>query len=295
MAATIGHLLAAYAIAALMLAIGLQTDRAIVRDLAARAGLVARALAVAWIGVPVLALIVVSLVRTEPLATLAIVVMAICPGVPLVVRKTRKAGGDPELSLAVLIATALSAIVMVPLWVEILDRVTPIHLAIDRAGVAAILLPKVLLPFAIGRVVNHVAPRVAAALARVALGVFVAGLVVLVIAVVPRALPLLARAHAPGIAALALVTLGAAALGYLAGGKRHDHRISFAYAAALGNPALAIALLAPTVQARAVALVVAYVALRAIALVPFGIWLKRQRHGGASPRTAAGVAHAHGR
>ena len=292
MVATIAQLLAAYAIAALMLATGLQTDRAIARDLAARAGLLARALAVVWIGVPVLALLVISLVRPGPLAALAIVVMAICPGVPLVLRKSGKAGGDPGMSLTILIATALSAIVMVPLWVAILNRVAPVHLAIDLGRVAAILLPNVLLPYVIGRVVNHFAPRVAAVLAKVALGVFVAGVVVLLVAVLPRTLPVFAHAGVSAIAALALVTLGAAALGYLAGGPRHDHRISFAYAAAMGNPALAIALLAPTAHAQAMPLVIVYVLLRALALLPIGIWLKRQRPG-APHRPATDMAHAH--
>jgi BASS family bile acid:Na+ symporter len=290
MAATVGHFLATYAIAALMLATGLQTDRAIVRDLAARAGLLARALALVWIGVPALALIVVSLVRPGPLAALAIVVMAICPGVPLIVRRVRRVEGDPELSLAILIACALSAIVMVPVWVEILARVAPFDLAMDRTGVASVLLPNVLLPFAIGRAINHYAPRRARVLAKVALGGFFAGLVVVLAVLVPRAIPLLGRATADSIAALALVTLGAAALGYLAGGPRHDQRISFAYAAALGNPAMAIAVLAPTVQARAVPLVIAYVLLRALALIPFTLWLKRSAPAGAHPH-----AHAHGR
>jgi len=296
MLSTISHFLAGHAVAALMLSVGLQTDRTIFHDLSTRWKVLARALAVVWIGVPLLALLAVTVFRPGVAGMATLLVVAICPGVPLVLRKSRKAHGDPDLSLLVLIATALTAIVMVPLWATVLARITPFELAISPIAVAGVLLPTVLIPFVIGRIVNRLSPRVAAPLARFFSIVFVVGIAIVIVPVLIKGIPILRQLTLRGLAAVVFVALGAATMGYLAG-RRREERISLGYAAALGNPALALAVAAYSFpNANALALVAAYVLLRVVALLPFQLWLKRKGAGGKSTPLPhdPGLAHARG-
>jgi BASS family bile acid:Na+ symporter len=165
---------------------------------------------------------------------------------------------------------------MVPAWVGVLARFTPLQLAIAPRAVAAILIPTVLVPFALGRLVHELWPRIARPLAKAAKVVFFAGIAILFATILVESFPVLRRLTPRGLLAVASVTLGSAALGYLAGGPRRDQRIAVAYGAALGNPALALAVIATTARGHALPLVGALVLLRAAVILPLGLWLGRR-------------------
>lgn len=299
MLSTILHFLAAHAIVALMLSVGLQTDHSVFRELAARWKLVARALAVVWIGVPLLALIMIGLFQPHPIGAATMLVMAISPGVPLVLPNARKAHGDYETALLVLISTAITALVMVPLWSAILDRVTPLRLPIAPIDVAVTLIPTLLIPFAVGRITTDLSPRLAGKLARVFTILFIVGFVLLILGMLAKSLPMLRHLSLRGLVAVVLLTLGSAAMGYAAGGPRPGARISIAFASALGNPALAIAIATRSYPERAaLPLIGAYLVLRTLSLIPFRLWLAR--HGARNrpapqARGRGDLAHARGR
>src|SRR5262245_60572241 len=108
MLATIAHFLAGYgAIGMLMLTAGLRTDRALVRDLGVRWRRVMRALALVWVVVPLFALGVLYVLRPSQMGAITLMVMAICPGVPLVVLRAQRAQGHPRTTLLLLILTAV--------------------------------------------------------------------------------------------------------------------------------------------------------------------------------------------
>jgi predicted Na+-dependent transporter len=290
--------LAANAIAALMLSVGLRTDTAVVADLKQRWRLLLRALAVVWLGVPLLVLVAVWLFRVPPLGAATLVLMAICPGIPFVVKSTERASGSSRTALLVLLATAITAPVMVPLWAAVLARSSRFAFVVDAVTVLRVVLPSVILPFVIGRIINLVSERAAALLAKLATLVFVAGIAIAVAVLVAKAMPVLAASSPQVFVALVAATLAAAALGYAAGGPRAADRTALGYAAALGNPALALAIAARTVPtAEPLPLIAAYVVVRTLTLVPFGLWIRRRgSRGGATqaPRDLD-VAHGHGR
>ena len=262
------------AIVALMLAAGLQTTNSVLADLSRRWKLASKALAVVWIAIPSIAILVVRLLHVPRAGTAALLVMAICAGVPLVVKTSRRAHGAADTTLMVLLATALTAPIMIPVWSAILTRVTPIALHASPTEVLGVLVPTVVIPFLIGRIIQRISQRAAGVLARVANVMFIVGLALLLAVLIYRGVPILSQTTLRAVIAVVIVTLAAAGLGYLAGRPRASDQISLAYAAALGNPALALVIAAHGVPgARAAPMIAAYVVVRTLALLPFGIWL----------------------
>jgi BASS family bile acid:Na+ symporter len=271
--------LAAHAIALLMLGVGLSTDRAVIRDLHSRSRLLVRALAVLWIVVPLCALLVIYVAHPSRTGAGVLMVMAICPGVPLALGKSTRAHGDRRTSLLILISTALTAIIFTVVWGAVLTRTGALTVPVSMLDVARVVLPMVLVPFAIGRAIIVLAPRFAPALTRLSRLLFIAGAALLVIGAIRAGAPALRELGARDIIAALLVPNAALAIGYLATPAPRSQRISVAFAAALGNPALAIAVITqavPDTSARPfTALIVAFVLLRAIALLPATFLLKR--------------------
>jgi len=282
---TVARFVAAHALAMLMLSVGLRTRTSLVRDISDRWRVLARALLVVWIAVPLLAVAVVLTVRPPPVEAGTLVVLAICPGVPMVMRKAKTKYGDERTSLLVLISTALAALVMVPMWAAVLTRVTPLELSFRLRDVAAVLLPTVFVPYAIGRIIVDVSPRVAAKLAKIAQALFVAGVVVVLAVVVAKMVPALRDLGVRAFVAAFLIPFGAAVLGYVVTPGSLDDRVSVTYASALGNPALALGVLGHSYKdLQVLPLVFAFVLVRAIALIPFNLWFKH-RHREDEPRT----------
>src|SRR5262245_59263071 len=149
MAMTIAHFIATYALAMLMLSVGLRTDHPVLFELKARWKVIVRALLVVWLGVPALALLVLYLLKPSQVEAAALIVMAVSPGVPLVLRQSGKAHGDAKTSLLVLIATAITALIMVPIWAAAITHFTRLDLEISLRSVASVLLPTVIIPYVI--------------------------------------------------------------------------------------------------------------------------------------------------
>jgi BASS family bile acid:Na+ symporter len=276
----IARFLAAHAVALLMLAVGLRTPSAIVADIAGRWSTLMRALAVVWIAVPLLALLVVYALQPPPTAAGTLIVMAICPGVPLVLGKSKRSRGDATLSLLVLIATAITALVLVPLWAAVLTHVSSFELTFGMRDAAAVLVPNVVLPFAVGRVIREAAPRIARPAQVIAELLFFAGIAILVVVALVRSGSAIRLLTVRDVAAAALISIGAGALGYIVAPSSHPARVSLTYAAALGNPALALSVMMLSYRhVKVVPFVLAFVLVRAVALLPFSLLFRRQAAG----------------
>jgi len=259
-------------------------------DVKQRWRLIARAMSIVWLLVPCLAVAIVYFVHPRNIEAATLLVMAICPGVPLVVYRSKKSYGDPKTTLLVLLATALSSFFMIPLWAAVLSRTTPLELTIGMREVAGVLLPTLLIPYAIGTVIGDLAPRIAKPLASVAQALFIAGAVVVLIAIVRQLGASFSEVGPRGYLAAVLIPVCAAGLGYAASQPAAlDDRISITYASALGNPALCLAIMAHSFDVKVVALVVGFVLVRAIALVPFNLWFKHRSRTGETPLPLGGA------
>jgi BASS family bile acid:Na+ symporter len=279
MLATIAKFLAGHAIAMFMLSIGLRTDRNLLVGLRNRWPSLLRALGILWFVVPAITMLAIFLLHPAPLTTATLMTMAICPGLPLALRKAKKGSGDPVLSLLILIATSITAVLMVPLWSVAIAHFTPLALDLGPGRVAALLLQSVLLPLLIGYAINRVTPKVADLVAKVATVLFVIGIAILAVVVVTKVAAPLEALEWRGLTAAILIPLASAAIGYLAGARQLSQRISVGYAAALGNPMLAITALAAGplgAPAGAIPFVGAFLIIRAVALLPFNRFVKKK-------------------
>jgi bile acid:Na+ symporter, BASS family len=271
----IAQLLASNAIAMLMLSAGLSTDRALVRDLAQDWRFLLRTLAIVWLVVPTVALVVIRIVQPTPMAAVTLGVMAVCPGVPMVIGRSHRSQGDARTTLSILIATAVSALVMVPLWIAIVRRVMAYEVATGPREIALVVLPSVLLPFVAGRLVVAVSPRIAHVLAKVARVLFMAGIVTIVLIVIGKRLFAFDELGWRDVVAGLLVPALAVTVGYTATASAKPRRVSVAYAAALGNPSLAAAIISASYAFKPMALILTFVVLRVVALIPFNRWVVR--------------------
>jgi len=263
------------------------TPSALFRTLRERPSLVLRFLFVVWIAAPALAIGVTRVFHLHGAGGAAVLLMAICPGVPVVLWSTRSLSGATNTALVVLLASALTAPVFMPPLAKLISALHPAQFSVPSRRIVLTLLPTVFAPIALGLSVRALSPRLAGALARLTDVVARAGFAVVVVGVLVRGGPLLMSVPPRTFVAVVIVTLGEALLGYWAGGPDPGDRRATSMAAALGNPALALAVVAVSYPGyKAVTVVAAYVLIRAIALIPFKRWLKP----GPSPRAHRATA-----
>lgn len=274
--ATIIHLLASQAIAALMLTAGLMTDRALLADVGKRWKELVAALVVLWVVEPLVVIGIVKLLDVSQREEALLLLMAISPGLPLVLKSVVKGHGSRQLSLVILLATAFMAPLLVPAWVAIVDRAFDLSLQVSAIDVLRVVAMSAILPFVIGRVINQLAPHTAHRIAKVTNILFVIGILILGAVVVAKSYNLFFEISWRTYLAIVLVTFSALAIGFIAGGPDHENRVAIAYAAAFGNPALALAIVAASFPAssNALPLVGVYVLVRLVALIPFDIWVR---------------------
>jgi len=291
MLASIAQFLAAHAIAMFSLSIGLRSDTRILEEMRARKRLLGRALLACWIVVPLFAMAILLILRPPHLAAAGLMVLAICPGVPLAIRTAGKRDGDATTSLIVLVATVVTAFVMIPLWSALLAHLTPVDVSIGALSVGLVLFPQLLLPLLIGLLIRELAPSFSKKLGVVANALFIAGLVIIAIVLVPKSIKMLVDMSGYAILAAACIPIGGAAIGYIAGRPRRPDQISVAYAAGMGNPAMAVAVLAAASlpKAEMLPLLIAFVLIRVVGLLLFQLWLRHQHRATISGELPASV------
>lgn len=276
MIATIIHLLASQAIAALMLTAGLLTDRAVAADMRRQWKVLVAALVVLWVIEPLVVLGIVAWLGVSQRETALLLLMAISPGLPLVLQSVMKGHGSRQLALAILLVTALSAPLLVPAWAAIVNRTSDLPLHVSARDVLRVVVPSALLPFVIGRIVNYASPRIAHRAAKVTNVLFVVGIVILGIVVCAKSFHVFAAISWRAYLAIVLATIAALVIGFVAGGSDRENRVAVSYAAAFGNPALALAIAAASFPHReALPFIGVYVLVRLVALIPFNLWVRR--------------------
>ncbi len=250
----------------LVFAIGLRTTAADLRKTWVERRLIFRALLVLELVVPVLAIAVVWTLPLSRLAAVIIGLMAACPGAPIALHPL----GGRSTAVVILATVSFLAPLTVPLWIEVLERVFPIELAVQPGTLATIILVKLILPLLAGMAMAACWPRTARKLERVVRAVFWVGLVVALGLVLRLGVPVLLEVSPWAILAVLVVVLVSAAVAHLAGGPRLDDSRTLASIAVLGNPALALAVVAysyPNVEI--VEAMACYLIVRALALFPY--------------------------
>ncbi|MEY4576710.1 MAG: hypothetical protein RL701_1413 [Pseudomonadota bacterium] len=263
-----------YALFALLLSVGLRTTPRALRAAWSERRLVLRALAVVELGVPLLAILVLSLLPLPLPARTGLALAAVCPGSPLALRAERD-------HASIVVTVALSSLlvpVTLPFWTSLLGPLTASTLTVDMPVLLDLVLTRFLLPFGLGLAINTWLPSAAHTLQRIAWAVFVAGIVLGVVFALVRGAPTLLHVDHWTILALVLMVVGSAAMGHWAGKSEPNSGRALASVAVLGNPALLIAVVAngEPVQ-HALAIVAAYIVARAATWALFEVMLRSYR------------------
>ncbi len=222
---------------------GLKATRDDLSYLIRRPGLLGRSLLAVFVIMPVVAVALARVFDFRPVAEIALVALAISPIPPLLPKKEGKAGGQQSYGLGLMVMLALLAIVTVPLFAEILQRVFARPLGATPGAIARVVLMAAVLPLVAGMAVRSMRPVVAAKLET---PVALVAKVLLPLAI----LALLAGSYraiwaalgtGPVLAMLAFVAVGLL-VGHVLGGPDPEHSVVLALSSACRHPAIALSI-----------------------------------------------------
>jgi BASS family bile acid:Na+ symporter len=261
-------------IAALILAIGLRSTVDDLTYLWRRPRLLTKSMVAMYLLVPVLAVAFARLLPIPLGLKVALVVIAISAGAPLVPRKLMPLSNDGYV-FSVIATSSLLAIVTVPLWLIALSGLSGVTPQITPADVARLLGKAFLLPLAIGMGIRVLAPRAAERLSDLLLKVAGALLGLGGLALLVLGWPLLLEAGWISILVLGLLTASALAIGHLMGGPDPEDRTALAVACATRHLGIAVLVAAAVPGQRTAVLVMAYLVASFLASIPYAQWRRR--------------------
>jgi BASS family bile acid:Na+ symporter len=261
-------------------AIGLKATFADATFLFRRTGYLFRALLSMNVLMPLTALAVAAPFDLRPAVKIALVVLSVSPTPPVFPKKALKAGGTEAYTIGLLVAAAALSIILIPLSMEIFERVTGVSLVMRASSVATLVLTTILAPLLAGIAFRTVAPASADRIARpigiLASVLLVASAVPILIGLAGKVVSVITDGTILSLAAFALAGL---IIGHVLGGPEPDNRPVLALATVSRHPAVALAIAHANFpeQRLAVAEVFLYLMLSGILSALYLSWIKRQR------------------
>jgi bile acid:Na+ symporter, BASS family len=227
---------------------------------------------------PLVALAVGAPFDFHPAVKIALVVIAVSPTPPVFPKQALKAGGTEAYAIGLLVAAAVVSVVIIPISMQMIHRLTGISLAMQAGSVAILVLSTILAPLVAGiavrRVWSAVAHRVAGPVAALGSALLIASAVPIVIALATTVLSLVTDGTILGLGGFAMAGLF---IGHVLGGPEPADRPVLALATASRHPAVAMAIAHTNFpdQRLAGAAVFLYVVLAAILCGLYLSWVKR--------------------
>ncbi|MFQ4144008.1 Na+-dependent transporter [Chlorogloeopsis sp. ULAP02] len=263
-------------------AIGLKATFADATFLFRRPSHLFRALLSMNVLMPLIALAIDTAFDLHPAVKIALVAISVSPIPPILPNKALKAGGKEGYTIGLLVALSALSIFVIPIAMEIFERITGISLAMQPRSVSVVVLTTILVPLLVGIAIGKIAPTLAD---RAAKPISVLGSVLLVLSALPiligSARTVFSLVGDGTIFSLAGFALIGFIIGHLLGGPELDNRSVLALATASRHPAVAIAIAHANFpeQTLAGAAVLWYLILSGIVSAFYLAWVKRQRAG----------------
>jgi BASS family bile acid:Na+ symporter len=231
-----------------------------------------------YLVVPLVALLVARSLELPVPVEVAILVLAISAGAPLLPRKLIHLGRDAYV-FSLVVTSSLLAIVTVPAWLTVLAPLHGRSADLTPADVAAVVVPSFLAPLALGMLVRWLAPTFSERLADRLLAVVGVIFTLCALALLITNFQLLLAAGWTAILILAGLSLCALAIGHVLGGPDPEDRTALAVCCATRHIGLAVLVAAAVPGPRTAVLVAAYIVASAVVSIPYVQW--RRRVGGA--------------
>jgi BASS family bile acid:Na+ symporter len=264
------------AVGLMILGIGLSATPADLALLWRRPGLLLRSLVAMYVLVPAAAVVLVKLLPIPIPAKVALLVLAVSAGAPLLPRRLATFGSRGYV-FSLVVASSLASIVLVPLSIGVLTRNFAAQIEVEPLAAAAVIGKSFLGPLALGMVLRALLPALGERLAHGLTAV--AGLLLVASALLLLLLnyPLLIDARWSGFGALVLLMVIALAIGHGVGGPDPDDRTALAVACATRHLGIAVLVATSFPGPRVVVLISAYIVISVVVSVPYLAWRKRQR------------------
>jgi BASS family bile acid:Na+ symporter len=261
-------------IALLIFAVGLGSRLKDFTYLTQRPGVMLRSLLAMYVVVPLLALVAVKLLRLPEGVEIALLVLAISAGAPLLPRKLMRLGNE-EYVFSLVVLSSLLAILTVPAWLTVLEPQFTRLDTVDAGKVAVVLGKSFLLPLLLGMaarwLLRDASDRVSDALLKLVGVVFSACALTLLV----THWQLIAAIFGLPLLALGGFTLAALCVGHLMGGPDPNDRTALAVTCATRHVGVAMVIAAATPGPRTVVLIVAYMLASALVIIPYMQWRGR--------------------
>jgi BASS family bile acid:Na+ symporter len=192
---------------------------------------------------PALALALVLTFDLHQAVKIALVALSVSPVPPIFPKKALKGGGKDDYTVGLLVATALLAIIVIPITMEIFERISGVPLQMLASSVAVLVFATVLAPLLAGIALRAVAPALAE---RVAKPIGILAMVLLIVSILPvlfgsmrTILSLVGDGTLLSFAGFALVGYF---VGHWLGGPEPENRSVLALATASRHPGIAVAI-----------------------------------------------------
>lgn len=263
-------------VVALILAIGLSATIADLQQLWRRPGPLLRALTAMYVAVPAAGFGLLRVVSLPEPVEVALLVLAVSAGAPLLPRKLKAIGGAGYM-LSLVATSSLVAVVAVPLWLQALKPIYGIGADIAPLDVAVAIAWAFVAPLALGMAARWRWPETAARLSERILAIAGAALGLCAIALIVLHGGLLLEVGWPSLLALATMTLIALGIGHVLGGPDEAERTALAVACATRHVGIAVLVAATVPGARAAVLVTAYILVAALVSAPY-LRLRTAKH-----------------
>jgi BASS family bile acid:Na+ symporter len=265
-------------IAALIFAIGMTAKVEDIIYLWRRPVLMMKSVAAMYLVMPAVAVLMTYVFELPARTELAIVILAICAGAPLLPKKLIKFGGDPAFVFSLIVNTSLIAIITVPASLHLLaDIISLDTTAVAATGVARVILKTFLQPLAIGMLLRWAAPTLAERIGEILLKIAGVAMGLCAIAVLASNFRVVFEVGLPSLLAFGAFTLAAILTGHLFGGPDQSDRTSLAIACSSRHIGLALLIAANAPGQHALELVVAYLLASAAVSIPYVLLMKKRR------------------
>jgi BASS family bile acid:Na+ symporter len=269
-----------------VLALGLRASFADATWLLRRPAKLGRALVAMNVIVPLFVAALISQFTLRPTVRVVLMALAVAPIPPFLPSKALRGGGDAGYTIGLFVVASVIAVALVPIAAAIFGA------KVSVVSIASIMLVTVLAPLASGMVIRRWAPAFAM---RWAKPVSIAGLVALVVALVPIAIIALPIGTAAVVGEGTLLALAAFVgvgllVGHVLGGPRRSERTVLALTTSTRHPGVAFAV-ASAISAEDDKIVLAtmflYMLVCVLVSVPYSLWSHVPSHGSVRDRTSA--------
>lgn len=263
------------AVGLMIFAIGLSARLADLGLILRRPGLVLRSLVAMYVLVPLAAVVLVKLLPIPITAKIALLVLAVSAGAPLLPRRLATFGSRGYV-FGLVVASSLASIVLVPLTIGVLTRTFAAQIEIAPWTAALVIGKSFLAPLALGMAVGAVLRRHSERLAHGLTAVAGLLLVVCAVLLLVHDFGLLLEARWSGFGALVLLMVIALGIGQAMGGPDPDDRTALAVACATRHLGIAVLVATSFPGPRVVLLISAYIVISVAVSVPYLAWRKRR-------------------